>query len=57
MILLIRYVILGIKAMNDTMKSCHEQLDTFVMEYLRTLHLILEETNDLEIIEHTITSV
>ncbi len=52
-----RYVILGIKAMNDTMKSCYQQLNTFVDYYLNTLHLVLEETNDLELIEHAIDSV
>jgi hypothetical protein len=48
---------LGIKAMNDTMKSCYQQLNTFVDYYLNTLHLVLEETNDLELIEHAIDSV
>ncbi len=52
-----RYVILGIKAMNDTMKSCYQQLNTFVDYYLVTVHLVLEERNDLELTEHAITSV
>jgi hypothetical protein len=43
--------------MNDTMKSCYQQLNTFVNYYLRTLHLVLEERDDLELIEHAIASV
>lgn len=43
--------------MNDTMKSCYQQLNTFVDYYLVTLHLVLEETNDLELTEHAVTSV
>ncbi|CAF1394908.1 unnamed protein product [Rotaria sordida] len=50
------YVILGIKAMDDTMKSCYEQLNTFVDDYLETLRLILNEGNDLELIEHVVAS-
>jgi hypothetical protein len=43
--------------MNDTMKSCYQQLNTFVDYYLVTVHLVLEERNDLELTEHAITSV
>ncbi len=43
--------------MNDTMKSCYEQLNTFVGYYLVTLRLVLEETNDVELIEHAVVSV
>ncbi|CAF1461719.1 unnamed protein product [Adineta steineri] len=50
------YVILGIKAMDDTVKSCCEQLNTFIDHYLATLHLLLEERDDLELIEHAIHS-
>ena len=52
-----RYVILGIKAMNDTMKSCYQQLNTFVDHYLDALRLVLEEKNDLELTEHAVSSV
>jgi hypothetical protein len=52
-----RYVILGIKAMDDIMKSCYQQLNTFVDHYLRTLRLVLEETDDAELTEHAIASV
>jgi hypothetical protein len=51
------YVILGIKAMNDTMKSCYQQLNTFVDHYLDALRLVLEERNDLELTEHAVSSV
>lgn len=54
---LLRYVILGIKAMTDTMKSCYQQLNTFIDSYLATLQLILEETDDLELAEYVIDSV
>ncbi|CAF3025991.1 unnamed protein product [Rotaria sp. Silwood2] len=50
------YVILGIKAMNDTMKSCYQQLNTFVDHYLDALRLVLEEKNDLELTEHAVSS-
>ncbi|CAF0876761.1 unnamed protein product [Adineta steineri] len=50
------YVILGIKAMDDTVKSCRAQLNTFIDHYLATLHLLLEERDDLELIEHAIHS-
>ncbi|CAF2697079.1 unnamed protein product [Rotaria sp. Silwood2] len=50
------YVILGIKAMDDTMKSCYQQLNTFVDDYLETLRLVLNEGNDLELIEHVVAS-
>lgn len=43
--------------MNDTMKSCYQQLNTFVDYYLGTLHLVLEEMNDFELIEHAVISV
>jgi hypothetical protein len=43
--------------MNDTMKSCYQQLNTFVDYYLTTVHLVLEERNDLELTEHAINSV
>jgi len=43
--------------MNDTMKSCYQQLNTFVDYYLATLHLVLEERDDLELTEHAIASV
>jgi len=43
--------------MNDTMKSCYQQLNTFVDYYLVTVHLVLEERNDLELTEHAIASV
>lgn len=43
--------------MNDTMKSCYQQLNTFVDYYLVTLRLVLEETNDFELIEHGVSSV
>ncbi|CAF4754112.1 unnamed protein product, partial [Rotaria magnacalcarata] len=33
------FVILGIKAMNDTMKTCYQQLNTFVDHYLDALRL------------------
>ncbi|CAF1281862.1 unnamed protein product [Adineta ricciae] len=50
------YVILGITAMTDTMKSCYQQLNTFIDWYLVTLHSVLEERNDLELTEHVIVS-
>ncbi|CAM4871364.1 unnamed protein product [Rotaria socialis] len=50
------FVILGIKAMNDTMKSCYQQLNTFVDHYLDALRLVLEEKNDLELTEHAVSS-
>ena len=43
--------------MNDTMKSCYQQLNTFVDYYLGTLHLVLEETDDFELIEYAVISV
>ena len=43
--------------MNDTMKSCYQQLNTFVDHYLDTLRLVLEEKNDLELTEHAIAAV
>ena len=43
--------------MNDTMKSCYQQLNTFVDHYLAALRLVLEEKNDLELTEHAIASV
>jgi hypothetical protein len=52
-----RFVILGIKAMNDTMKSCYQQLNTFIDHYLDALRLVLEEKNDLELTEHAVASV
>lgn len=39
------------------MKSCYQQLNTFVEYYLETLRLVLEELDDLELIEHVINSV
>ena len=52
-----RYVILAIKAMNDLMKTCYLQLNTFVDHYLDALHLVLEEKNDVELTEHAVSSV
>ena len=43
--------------MNDTMKSCYQQLNTFVDHYLDALRLVLEEKNDLELTEHAVASV
>ena len=43
--------------MTDTMKSCYQQLNTFIDWYLMTLHSVLEERNDLELTEHVIVSV
>jgi len=43
--------------MNDTMKSCYQQLNTFVDHYLDALRLVLEEQNDLELTEHAVSSV
>jgi hypothetical protein len=43
--------------MNDTMKSCYQQLNTFVDHYLDALRLVLEEKNDLELTEHAVSSV
>lgn len=43
--------------MDDTMKSCYQQLNTFVDYYLATLHLVLEEGSDLELMEQAVTSV
>jgi hypothetical protein len=43
--------------MNDTMKSCYQQLNTFVDYYLQTLRLVLEVSDDLELTEHAIASV
>jgi hypothetical protein len=43
--------------MTDTMKSCYQQLNTFIDSYLATLHLLLEETGDLELAEQAIDSV
>jgi hypothetical protein len=43
--------------MDDIMKSCYQQLNTFVDHYLRTLRLVLEETDDAELTEHAIASV
>ncbi|CAF0935787.1 unnamed protein product [Didymodactylos carnosus] len=51
-----QYVILGVKAMNDTMKSCYQQLNSFVDHYLDALRLVLEEKNDLELTEHAVLS-
>lgn len=52
-----RYVILGIKAMTDTMNACRDQLDTFVDHYLETLENILAEEQNLQVIENVIISV
>lgn len=43
--------------MKDTMKSCCQQLNTFVQHYLETLRLVLEEHDDLELMEHAIDAV
>ena len=43
--------------MDDIIISCYQQLNTFVDYYLQALHLILEERDDLELIEHAIISV
>ncbi|UJR09128.1 hypothetical protein I4U23_013375 [Adineta vaga] len=42
--------------MTDTMKSCYQQLNTFIDSYLATLNLILEERDDYELTEHAIDS-
>jgi len=39
------------------MKSCYQQLNTFVDHYLDALRLVLEEKNDLELTEHAVSSV
>ncbi|CAF3557120.1 unnamed protein product [Rotaria socialis] len=50
------YVILGITAMDDIVKSCYQLLNIFVDDYLETLRLVLEERDDLELIEHAVAS-
>ncbi|CAF0745213.1 unnamed protein product [Didymodactylos carnosus] len=51
-----QYVILGVKAMTEIMKSCCEQLNSFVDHYLAALRLVLEERNDLELTEQAVLS-